>query len=77
MGFTWVNDTSLIVSRVRESEWSNDPKKRPKPSLYYLTLKWPKTNENNHSFKRKRGLSAKVFTFLEQNNLVKKKGPYR
>ena len=38
MGFTWVNDTSLIVSRVTESEWSNDAKKRPKPSLYFLTL---------------------------------------
>ncbi len=38
MGFTWVDDTSLIVSRVTESEWSNDAKKRPKPSLYFLTL---------------------------------------
>ena len=38
MGFSWVNDSSLIVSRVPESEWSNDPKMRPKPSLYYLTL---------------------------------------
>lgn len=38
MGFTWVNERSLIVSRVKESEWSNDPEKRPKPSLYFLTL---------------------------------------
>lgn len=38
MGFSWVNDRSLIVSRVQESEWSNDPMMRPKPSLYYLTL---------------------------------------
>jgi hypothetical protein len=38
MDFTWVDDTSLIVSRVTESEWSNDAKKRPKPSLYFLTL---------------------------------------
>ncbi len=38
LGFSWVNDSSLIVSRVQESEWSNEPKKRPKPSLYYLTL---------------------------------------
>ena len=38
MGFSWVTDNSLIVSRVRESEWSNDPRKRPKPSLYFLTL---------------------------------------
>ncbi|MDQ0217360.1 hypothetical protein J2S21_000449 [Peribacillus cavernae] len=28
MGFTWVDDSSLIVSRVHESEWSNDPLKR-------------------------------------------------
>lgn len=38
MGFSWVNDSSLIVSRVQESEWSNNPEKRPKPSLYYVTL---------------------------------------
>lgn len=38
MGFTWVDDTSLIVSRVTESEWSNDPEKRPKPSLYLVSL---------------------------------------
>ena len=38
MDFTWVDNTSLIVSRVTESEWSNDPKKRPKPSLYFLTI---------------------------------------
>ena len=38
MGFTWVNDSSLIVSRVAESEWSNNPEKRPNPSLYLLTL---------------------------------------
>ena len=38
LGFTWVTDTSLIVSRVPESEWSNESEKRPKPSLYFLTL---------------------------------------
>lgn len=38
MGFSWVSDSSLIVSRVPETEWSNDPKKRPKPSLYYVTI---------------------------------------
>ena len=38
MGFTWVDDASLIVSRVKESEWSNDPEQRPVPSLYFLTL---------------------------------------
>ena len=38
LGFTWVTDGSLIVSRVKESDWSNDPKERPKPSLYYVSL---------------------------------------
>lgn len=38
MGFTWVNDSSLIVSRVQETEWSNDPKERPQPSLYFVPL---------------------------------------
>ncbi|MDS9471189.1 TolB domain-containing protein [Sporosarcina pasteurii] len=38
MGFTWVNDSSLIVSRVPESEWSNSAEERPDPSLYFLTL---------------------------------------
>jgi hypothetical protein len=38
MGFSWVDDNSLIVSRVKESEWSNDPEKRPKPSLYLVAL---------------------------------------
>ena len=38
MGFSWVDNHSLIVSRVKESEWSNDADKRPKASLYFLTL---------------------------------------
>ncbi len=38
LGFSWVNDTSLIVSRVPESEWSNDPDKRPEPALYFVTM---------------------------------------
>ncbi|MEK3888726.1 hypothetical protein [Bacillus sp. FSL K6-3431] len=38
IGFTWVNDTSLIVSRVKEGEWNNDFKKRPKPALYDVKL---------------------------------------
>ncbi|MDE5413600.1 TolB family protein [Alkalihalobacterium chitinilyticum] len=38
LGFTWVNDHSLIVSRVKESKWSNEPEKRPKPALYNLDI---------------------------------------
>ncbi|WP_318614604.1 TolB domain-containing protein [Sporosarcina sp. YIM B06819] len=42
LGFSWVNDVSLIVSRVPESEWSDDANKRPKPVLYLLSLTNPK-----------------------------------
>ena len=38
LGFTWITDGSLVVSRVKESDWSNDPNERPKPSLYYVSL---------------------------------------
>ncbi|WP_225986005.1 hypothetical protein [Psychrobacillus glaciei] len=38
MGFSWVNETSLIVSRVPETEWSNDSKMHPKASLYNIPL---------------------------------------
>ncbi|MEH7106339.1 TolB domain-containing protein [Bacillus sp. JJ1764] len=38
MGFTWKDDHSLLVSRVKEMEWSNDPKKRPDPSLFLIKI---------------------------------------
>ncbi|MEW9051928.1 MAG: TolB domain-containing protein [Neobacillus sp.] len=38
LGFTWRNDDSLIVSRVKESEWTNDPQKRPDPTLYLIKI---------------------------------------
>lgn len=38
MDFTWVDDQSLIVSRVPETEWSNEAAKRPEPSLYSIHL---------------------------------------
>lgn len=38
MGFTWMDDHTLVVSRVEESEWSNDPKERPNPSLFLIKL---------------------------------------
>ncbi|TQR15645.1 TolB domain-containing protein [Psychrobacillus soli] len=38
MGFSWMNDDSFVVSRVPETEWSNDPEKRPQPSLYFVPL---------------------------------------
>ncbi|SEB92629.1 translocation protein TolB [Paenibacillus sp. GP183] len=36
--FTWVNDRFIIVSRSKESEWSNDPVKRPLPALYHVNI---------------------------------------
>ncbi len=38
LAFSWCNDSSIVVSRVKESEWSNDEKKRPKPALYVIDL---------------------------------------
>ncbi|WP_147533143.1 TolB family protein [Bacillus marasmi] len=38
MGFTWVGDVGVVVSRVKEAEWSNDPKKRPNASLYSISI---------------------------------------
>lgn len=37
--FTWQNPTLLTVSRAKEEEWSNDPKKRPLPALYQIDTK--------------------------------------
>ncbi|MBP3038567.1 TolB domain-containing protein [Bacillaceae bacterium Marseille-Q3522] len=42
LGFTWVDDESLVVSRTEEAEWSNDPAKRPNSSLYFVRLHDPK-----------------------------------
>ncbi|USK52274.1 TolB domain-containing protein [Bacillus sp. CMF12] len=38
MGFTWVDDVRLAASRVDESEWSNDPQRRPEPTLFLIQL---------------------------------------
>ncbi|WP_129078326.1 translocation protein TolB [Anaerobacillus alkaliphilus] len=37
-GFTWIDGVQIVVSRAKESEWSNDPTERPKPSLYHVNL---------------------------------------
>jgi hypothetical protein len=39
LGFTWKDDNSLVVSRVKESEWSNDSNKRPDASLFLIKIK--------------------------------------
>ncbi|MCH6265824.1 TolB family protein [Neobacillus citreus] len=38
LGFSWKDDHSLYVSRVKESEWSNNPKQRPDPSLFFIKI---------------------------------------
>jgi dipeptidyl aminopeptidase/acylaminoacyl peptidase len=38
LGFTWKDDNSLVVSRVKETEWSNDAKERPDPSLFLIKM---------------------------------------
>lgn len=37
-GFSWIDGVNLVVSRAKESEWSNDPKKRPQPQLFHINL---------------------------------------
>ncbi len=39
LGFTWKDDQSLYVSRVKESEWSNSSENRPDPSLFLIKIK--------------------------------------
>lgn len=39
LGFTWKDDHSLYVSRVKESEWSNSSENRPDPSLVLIKIK--------------------------------------
>lgn len=37
LGFTWISDDKLVLSRVRETEWSNDIMKQPLPQLYLFS----------------------------------------
>ncbi|MCM3767143.1 TolB domain-containing protein [Neobacillus niacini] len=48
LGFTWKDDQSLFVSRVRESEWSNNEKLRPDPSLFYIKIGDQKQSQITH-----------------------------
>ncbi|MFZ7944951.1 MULTISPECIES: TolB family protein [Bacillaceae] len=48
LGFTWTDDNSLIVSRVKESAWSNDAMKRPDPSLFLIKIGEPKQSQISH-----------------------------
>ena len=42
LDFIWVDNETLITSRVKEKDWSNDPNMHPHPSLYTINL----TNQN-------------------------------
>ncbi|WP_191562482.1 PD40 domain-containing protein [Metabacillus idriensis] len=37
LAFTWISNDKLAVSRVRETEWSNDIMKQPLPQLYLVS----------------------------------------
>ena len=49
LDFNWMTDKSLVVSRIKEQEWTNDFSKHPLPALYTLNIDSKKTNENNES----------------------------
>jgi Tol biopolymer transport system component len=51
LGFTWQDDNSLVVSRVKETEWSNDTKKRPDASLFLINIKEQTQTQISHPFK--------------------------
>ena len=80
LDFTWVEDTSLIVSRVTESEWSNDAKERPKPSLYFLALTGEKQIKLTTPPKGQGDFnpiflpSVKKITWLRKNDIVAGQG---
>jgi hypothetical protein len=38
LDFDWMTDTSLVVSRIKEQEWTNDFSKHPPPVLYTLNI---------------------------------------
>nr|WP_263325376.1 TolB domain-containing protein [Neobacillus sp. Marseille-Q6967] len=48
MGFTWKDNNTLIVSRVPESEWSNNAEDRPNPALFLIKIGDPKQPQLSH-----------------------------
>ncbi|MGR3764334.1 TolB family protein [Rossellomorea sp. NS-SX7] len=38
LDFTWIDQRTIVSSRVKEKEWSNDFKEHPLPSLYLIKL---------------------------------------
>lgn len=43
--FTWHNPSLITIARAKESEWSNNPSKRPLPSLYQIDTKSMQQNK--------------------------------
>lgn len=39
LDFTWIDNQSLVTSRVEEKEWSNEPREHPLAKLNYIDLK--------------------------------------
>jgi len=80
MGFSWVDNASLIVSRVPETEWSDDANKRPKPVLYLLSLNDAKQIQITRPPKGQGDFtpvflpSINKITWARQNDLVSFKG---
>ncbi|EKN66009.1 TolB domain-containing protein [Neobacillus bataviensis LMG 21833] len=76
LGFAWLDDHSLVVSRVKESEWSNDAKKRPDPSLFLIKIGEQKQKQITHPPKDYGDYdpiyisSAKKLTWLRFTDLV-------
>ena len=80
MGFSWVDNASLIVSRVPETEWSDEANKRPKPVLYLLSLTDPKQIQITRPPKGQGDFtpiflpSINKITWTRQSDLVSLKG---
>jgi Tol biopolymer transport system component len=45
LDFDWMTDNSLVVSRIKEQEWTNDFSKHPLPVLYTLSIDSTKQTE--------------------------------
>jgi hypothetical protein len=39
LDFDWISDSTIVSSRSKEAEWSNDFSKNPLPSLYFIDIK--------------------------------------
>lgn len=48
LGFGWKDDHTLYVSRVKETEWSNEAGERPDPSLFLINLINQKQTQITH-----------------------------